>query len=685
MRGSLLSAPAAQQAMRSGKEIAFRLRQEAASLWLLARRPSAPAPVEAPLPRLPHPEKVAAAVRGTPFAAELERLATQILVHRFPLLGLEVETGPLIAWRRDYQRGIESPLWYFRRIPYLETQRTGDHKLIWELNRHQHLVALAQAFRCFGREEYLRELFSELETWWAANPFQRGINWASALEVAFRVLSWVWIYHLAGEHMREPLRARFLTELYRHGLHLAANLSVYFSPNTHLLGEAVALHALGRLFPAWSRADKWRRQGAGIVREQMERQVREDGSHFEQSSYYHLYALDLFLFHSLLEETSAGYRNKLGAMADYLAALLGPSRTLPFLGDDDGGRLFHPYGQRAGFARATLATCGAVLGRTDLPFQPEDHFEQAVWWVGPEVLAQGPTPNPAPGRSRWFPDAGVAVMRCGELAAIIDAGPFGPGSGGHSHSDTLSVVVHDHEREILVDAGTYTYAADPQWRDWFRGAAAHNTVRVDGRSQAIPAGPFRWREKPGVELGEWCSDSAGAYLDATCRYRGIRHRRRVLLLPPDLLVILDQLEGPGGKHLLEQFWHPGEPLIMVTPRCWRVGGGALLTLGPSQELELMQGGDHGWRSVALGAKALAPVIRVASRTTLPATLAAALWFSANRGSVELELAPAEETVVRLRGGLELAVRFPARGRPAVTSSLVESVSQSGSCAESRVF
>ena len=54
--------------------------------------------------------------------------------------------------------------------------------------------------------------------------------------------------------MPDALRARFLTALNRHGRYLELNVSVYFSPNTHLLGEAVALHALGVLFPSFPRA-----------------------------------------------------------------------------------------------------------------------------------------------------------------------------------------------------------------------------------------------------------------------------------------------------------------------------------------------------------------------------------------------------------------------------------------------
>jgi hypothetical protein len=40
-----------------------------------------------------------------------------------------------------------------------------------------------------------------------ANPFLRGINWASALEVAFRALSWAWIWTLAGPEMPPGVEA----------------------------------------------------------------------------------------------------------------------------------------------------------------------------------------------------------------------------------------------------------------------------------------------------------------------------------------------------------------------------------------------------------------------------------------------------------------------------------------------
>src|SRR4051812_5524341 len=311
--------------MRSFAEISFRARQEAANVYLLGKQPlfSGQAPEILPLP---DPLSTTDAVRNSEWAADVISVADRILGHRFPLLAVEIETGPEIHWRRDYRHGTESGISYFRRIPYLDFSAVGDHKFVWELNRHQHLVLLAQAHLLTGDEKYLRELFRELDTWMEQNPFQRGINWTSALEVAFRALSWIWVYHLVGSEMPDLFRRAFLTGLYRHGRHLYENLSVYFSPNTHLLGEAVALHALGVLFPNFRGSAHWRERGGKIVRAQLEFQMRPDGSHFEQSTYYHVYAVDFFVLFYLLSGRPAEMKAHLVSMAEYLWALLGSNR-----------------------------------------------------------------------------------------------------------------------------------------------------------------------------------------------------------------------------------------------------------------------------------------------------------------------------------------------------------------------
>ena len=597
--------------MRSPQEIRFRLRQESANFRYAVLPPRLSVDPPGRFPALPDPVEVARSLAAAPFAADCLRIANEILAHRFPLLGTTLDTGPEIRWRRDYASGIETPPLYFRRVPYLDVTRAGDHKNIWELNRHQHLVLLAQAYLFSGRDEFVTEIVRELNSWFEQNPFQRGINWASALEVAFRALSWIWIWHFVSDRFDPPFCRQFFEGLYHHGLHLEVNLSYYFSPNTHLLGEAVALHALGTLFPQFPTAARWRETGARVVRAELDNQVLADGCHFERSTYYHVYALDMFLFHAILRGRSAGnngdpalddvYREKLARMARFLDAVLGPSGILPFIGDDDGGRFFHPYGPRSRFGLATLATCGIVR-------DPSALAEQAVWWLKSPPLA---LVQSAPRESVCFPDSGLVIMTAGKLQLIVDAGPFGPGSAGHSHADTLSVVLRRGNEQILIDPGTYTYVGDPAWRDRFRGTAAHNTIRIDGMDQAVPRGPFGWQTRPKVELLKWETSAAQDTLIAACSYAGFRHQRKVVLRKMEQQVLItDDIEGPPGKHRLEQFWHFGE--TVRDPQ-------SLVTIDPADQSRLDEGGDYGWISPALAAKTPAPVLSVTRQTTLPAS------------------------------------------------------------------
>jgi len=584
--------------LRTPREVAFRLKQELTNAYLYARPPKTEIDNFTPRLPLPDPAETTSKLAGTPFAQEVIALAGQIRGHRVPILGLTIETGSEIHWRRDYTSGVETGLDYFRLIKYLDAARAGDHKVIWELSRHQHLVILAQAYLFTGDQANLDEIQAQLESWFRGNPYHRGINWASALEVAFRALSWIWVWHFVGPELPLDFRTRWLGELYRHGVHLENNLSFYFSPNTHLLGEALALHALGLFFSGIPKGGRWEQLGGQVMREQMERQVQADGSHFEQSTYYHVYALDMFLLHAILAKPDTPYMGKLERMAEYLHAVLGPARALALIGDDDGGRLFHPYGPRDRFGRATMATASIVLNRHDWLLDPLDLHEQAAWWLGAGVIEK--SAGAGKWASRIFSDAGIAVMVSGANQVIVDAGPFGPWGAGHSHADTLSIVVRSGYDEILIDPGTYTYVGDSKWRDWFRGTGAHNTVRVDDLDQAVVAGPFRWANRPEVSILAWKTNAERDLLEAECRYAGFTHRRRVEFQKPDVIVVVDEVEGPPGDHDVEQLWHLGSP-------------------NARSQLVLPEGAEiiESWRSAVFGEKHPALLARMRRRGALP--------------------------------------------------------------------
>ena len=79
---------------------------------------------------------------------------------------------------------------------------------------------------------------------------------------------------------------------------------------------------------------------------------------------------------------------------------------------------------------------------------------------------------------------------------MADAGPLGYREiAAHGHADALSFTLSVGGEEFLVDPGTYAYHTEGEWRSYFRGTSAHNTVRIDGMDQSQSGGNFMWLRK----------------------------------------------------------------------------------------------------------------------------------------------------------------------------------------------
>src|SRR5437867_657966 len=157
---------------------------------------------------------------------EVEQIAydaEQVCQHRFSLLGYEsLNFGQEIDWHLDVLHDKRASLKPWFEIDFLDLNQVGDHKVIWELNRHQHLVTLAKAWCLTKKDAYVSELISQWYSWRRANPYPLGINWASSLEVAFRSLSWIWIHHLIADYptVHREFEADLLNEHATAGRHI---------------------------------------------------------------------------------------------------------------------------------------------------------------------------------------------------------------------------------------------------------------------------------------------------------------------------------------------------------------------------------------------------------------------------------------------------------------------------------
>jgi hypothetical protein len=443
--------------------------------------------------------------------------AEQILEGRFDLLGFEgLSFGCPIAWRSEPLSGKQTPRTHWSRIDYLNPEVSGDKKITWELNRCQFFITLGRAYRLTGDERFAEGFASLAAFWIDDNPPNTGINWASSLEVGFRAIAWVWALELFRDSPRlsAELFSRMLKYLYLHGRHLETYLSTYFSPNTHLTGEALALVYLGRYWPEFRRSVRWIRRGEVILLAELERQVRPDGVYFEQTTYYHRYTADFYTHLYALTAASgspvdARLTAKLVGLLDHLMFITQPDGSTPFLGDEDGGRLAPLDERPVRDFRAALSTGAVLFGRPDYKFIAGDLAEETVWLLGPDAAARFDAICAAPPTegSKAFPDGGYYVLRDGWTPdsnyLLVDCGPHGSLSCGHAHADALSLVVSARGLPALLDSGTGAYTGSAEIRDRLRASAAHNTLTVDAESSSVSSGPFNWSQTARCRRTDW--------------------------------------------------------------------------------------------------------------------------------------------------------------------------------------
>lgn len=146
---------------------------------------------------------------GVASAEPYRAAADQILAGRLSFFAeTDLEVGFPPRWNLEPKSGIDIPLTFGKSINYRKTQRVGDVKYVWEVNRHPQLVTLAQAWHLTGERRYLDACQTLVDTWIAQCPYPLGINWTSSLEPAMRLVNWSAAWHLIGGDSSPCSKAR---------------------------------------------------------------------------------------------------------------------------------------------------------------------------------------------------------------------------------------------------------------------------------------------------------------------------------------------------------------------------------------------------------------------------------------------------------------------------------------------
>lgn len=417
-------------------------------------------------------------------------LAQAVIERRIDLLGSGQLTLPTpIDWQKDYKIGFRWTPAYFRDIEYNNPERPSDVKMAWELSRLQWAIPLGQAWLLTGDERYPMAAKTLLDEWIDANPYAGSVNWSCTMEVALRIFTWTWFFHVfqnACSWSDEAFRIKFLTALLLHAEFTERHIESSDINGNHFTADAAGLVIAGLFFGEGKDAERWASIGWDELERELPLQVPADGVDFEASTAYHRLVLELFLLPARYRQVCGKsvtpfYATRLKAMARFVAVYSCPDGTCPLWGDADDARTL-PFGTQAlNDHRYLIGLVGLTFRDQELMELAEGSREEAFWWFGDIAKNLNQMANKRM-TSTAFINAGVYVMRLGSDHVFIDCGPIGlAGKGGHGHNDCLSFEAVLDGVPLVTDCGAYLYTASYTERNAFRSTAYHNTPQVDGQ------------------------------------------------------------------------------------------------------------------------------------------------------------------------------------------------------------
>ncbi len=449
--------------------------------------------------------------------------------------------------------------------------------LLWQFNLH------------YFNYLYLLNRVQQIELcrqWIAANAPGKGVAW-QAYPTSLRIVNWC--------------KANFdddeiLKSLYMQAAYLYRHLEAHHRGN-HLLENARALLFAGNFFHEQGEADKWLAKGLQIYRRETPLQVLSDGGYFERSPMYHALMLEGYLdILNILPPTHSDrelFVDTAKRMSDFLLSVTKPDGEIALFND----------------STREIAPPTAAL---------PDYTKRLLDYDAAKGSA--------------FPESGYFVHDSDSVYLIIDGGVLGADFLlAHAHADIFSFELSIAGKAFIVDSGVYEYQAG-EMRDYGRSTAAHNTVCIDGLSQAECWGSFRVaRRYPprqvAFDKGNGKSRFQGQF-DGYAKLIGdnlVHHRRITCDEESREIVIADEVTG-FGKHRVEsrlhlhpevKVEHQGKQVILE-----RDGVPCTIDVDAPQTLKI----EDGWYCPEFGVKLANKVLVCGGEQPLPTRLGYKIAF-----------------------------------------------------------
>ncbi len=442
----------------------------------------------------------------------------------------------------------------------------GDIRTLWEPARAAWALDLARA-RAHGHQiDAAGILWRWLDSWMQACPPFKGCQWKCGQESSVRMIAVALAcWALADDPAFTPQRWLQLARLawataYRVAHHIGYALS---QKNNHALSEACGLLLVAHLFPEFREAARWEQTGRRVLKQELLRQIYDDGSYVQHSMNYHRVMLHAALLGLRLAELAGRplereVYQRLALSVEFLSEMIDPETGgAPNYGNNDGALLL-PLNECDcnDFRPAIQAGHYLIYRRRRLPPGPWD--EDLLWLFGPEAL-EAPAEQERQPVSRAFESGGYYTLRGPQSWAMIRCHSY---RDRPAHLDPLHLDLWWRGQNVLCDCGTYRYYTpeQPALEYYFKSIAAHNTVEIDGRDPVELVSRYLWLPWPRASK-RWFETGGNPLMYFEGQHETydrppwrVLHRRAVIGLADGAWVIVDDLLGED-EHRATLRWH----------------------------------------------------------------------------------------------------------------------------------
>jgi hypothetical protein len=348
------------------------------------------------------------------------------------------------------------------------------------------------------------------------------------LDAGSRIGKWPRIFYSLSttDIVNDATILLMLNSIYKHGDYIEDT----FKSANHLIIEMTGLMNIGISFPEFKDAVSWLNKAENSLINEWDKQILPDGAQYELSHGYHQGVMGLyFQFKELFEHSGRNFPqdlyNKMEQGVNYSAYVMNPQQMALMNNDSP-----------------EFSLKNWILDKAEM-------FNRSDWKYIATNGKIGEKPKGLP--SSIFPWAGHFITRNNwEKEAhwsFFDVGPWGQ---GHQHNDKLHISLYAHGRQLLVDAGKYTYRSD-EWRDYFRGSKSHNVILVNDNDQnkydKLYDSAFG-----NYEITKNVDFCMSTFSSGWNNHKG-KHTRALVYIKDKYWIIFDRIEA--GNSRIKTLWH----------------------------------------------------------------------------------------------------------------------------------